>query len=250
MREDFDMGVYLPSSLTFHPKRMLFSTWVGHLPFGYDLVGALRPTVVVELGTQAGLSYFCFCQAVREHGLSAHTYAVDTWEGDLHTDRYDEKVYEQVVAHNAEHYADFSTLYRMLFDEALERFPESSIDLLHIDGYHTYEAVRGDFEKWYPKVKPGGIVLFHDIAARLLDFGAWRFWSEISKEHEAFAFRHAFGLGVLRKPGPTPPSPLLDFLFSKDDSERERLRAFYVHASEYQELARKKARLDRDKRLA
>ena len=67
----------------------------------------------------------------------------------------------------------------MLFDEALGHFTDGSLDLVHIDGYHTYEAVSGDFEKWYPKVKPGGIVIFHDIAARLLDFGAWRFWSEV-----------------------------------------------------------------------
>jgi hypothetical protein len=250
------MNIYLPSSLRFIPKRMVFSTWVDHLPFGYDLVGALRPEVIVELGTQSGLSYFCMCQSVREHGLSTRTYAVDTWKGDLHTDPYDREIYDQVVAHNAEHYADFSTLLPMLFDEALEHFSGASIDLVHIDGYHTYEAVRGDFEKWYPKVKPGGIVLFHDIAARLRDFGAWRFWTEASREHETFAFRHGFGLGVLRKPGPTAAAPLVDFLFSTDERVHERLRAFYVHAAEYQELERKRERLEvvrqavRERRLA
>ena len=143
----------------------------------------------------------------------------------------------------------------MLFEEALPHFEDESIDLLHIDGFHTYEAVRGDFESWYPKVKPGGIVIFHDVAARLKDFGAWRFWAEISETHqphETFAFRHGFGLGVLRKPGPTPAAPLFDFLFSKDPRVQERLRGFYVHAAEYQELERKMARLEtiRARRLA
>jgi len=32
------MTVYLPASLGFHPKQMVFSTWVGHLPFGYDII--------------------------------------------------------------------------------------------------------------------------------------------------------------------------------------------------------------------
>ena len=242
------MGVYLPRSLEFMPKHMVFSTWVDHLAFGYDLVGALRPQVIVELGTHGGLSYFCFCQAVRDHGLSTRAYAVDTWKGDQHTDLYDEKVYEQVSAHNAEHYANFSTLLRMLFDEALSRFDNASVDLIHIDGYHTYEAVKGDFERWYPKLSPGGIMIFHDIAARLLDFGAWRFWKELAEQHETFAFRHGFGLGVLRKPGPTPSAPLFEFLFSKDEAVRERLRAFYVHAAEFQEHARKYERLEVMKR--
>lgn len=238
------MGIYLPKSRSFMAKHMVFSTWVDHLPFAYDLVGALRPDVLVELGTQAGLSYFCFCQAAREHGLATRTFAVDTWRGDAHTDAYDEKIYEQVAAHHAAHYADTSTLLRMLFEEALGRFADESIDLLHIDGYHTYEAVRGDFEAWYPKVRPGGIVVFHDVAARLMDFGAWRFWAETTEKYETFSFRHGFGLGVLRKPGPTRADPLFDLLFSKDERTEERLRALYVHLAEHQELERKNERLE------
>jgi len=238
------MSVYLPESLSVMPRRMVFSTWVDHLPFGYDLVTALRPRVLVELGTQAGLSYFCFCQAVLDHGLSTRAYAVDTWRGDDHTDPYGPEVYEQVAAHNAEHYAGFSTLLPVLFDEALARFEDESIDMLHIDGYHTYDAVRGDFERWYPKVAPGGIVLFHDVAARLRDFGAWRFWAEMEREHDVFSFRHGFGLGVVRKPGATRAAPLFEHMFSKDEAVRARLRAFYVHAAEHQELERKKQRLE------
>src|SRR5215471_3372940 len=126
------MGIYLPKSRAFVAKHMVFSTWVDHLPFGYELVDALRPEMLVELGTQAGLSYFCFCQAAREHGLSTRTFAVDTWRGDEHTQAYDEKIYEQVAAQNA-NYADTSTLLRMLFEEALGQFADESIDLLHID---------------------------------------------------------------------------------------------------------------------
>lgn len=241
------MTLYLPPSFGFLPKRMHFSTWVDHLPFGYDLVAATRPGTIVELGTQSGVSYFCLCQSARENGVSTRAFAVDTWEGDAHTSAYDDRIWQEVKRHNDENYADFSTLLRMRFEEAVLSFEPESIDLLHIDGYHTYEAVRGDFELWYPKVRPGGIVLFHDIAARLLDFGAWRFWQELMGTHETFWFKHGFGLGVLRKPGPrgaADDSALLRFVFSKDLATEERLRAFYVHAAEDQELRRKKRRLD------
>lgn len=239
------MRPFFPPSFDFLPRRMAFSTWVDHLPFGYDLVAERRPEMLVELGTQTGVSYFCFCQSARENQVPMRAFAVDTWEGDSHTKAYDDEIWQAVKAHNDEHYADFSTLLRMRFEQAVLDFPDGSIDLLHIDGYHTYEAVRGDFELWYPKVKPGGIILFHDIAARLQDFGAWRFWHELTEEHRTFWFKHGFGLGVLEKPGSErEEGPLVTFLFSEDPEARARLRAFYVHAAEDQEYRRKKRRLE------
>lgn len=237
--------IYFPPSLRgFVNKFTVFSTWVDHMPFAYDLVHELRPSIIVELGTQAGMSYFTFCQAVAEHGVPARCYAVDTWAGDEHTGAYDDSVYGKVAEHNAANYAAFSELLRMRFEEAIHRFEPESIDLLHIDGFHTYDAVRADFESWYPKVMPGGIVLFHDIAARMMDFGAWKYWDELTKAHTTFTFRHGFGLGVLRKPGNARSGPLQDFLFSGDAETETRLRALYVHAAKHLDMARNCASLE------
>jgi predicted O-methyltransferase YrrM len=37
------------------------------------------------------------------------------------------------------------------------------IELLFVDGAHEYEAVRLDFELWFPKLIPGGTIAFHDV---------------------------------------------------------------------------------------
>ncbi len=226
--------IYFPPSLKyFDPKRFVISTWIDHIPFGYDLIAAVKPKLLVELGTYNGLSYFTFCQSMVDHQIDGLCYAVDTWEGDAHTSAYDASVYKDVNQFNREHFRGFSYLMRMRFDEALSHFSDDSIDLLHIDGCHTYEAVKADFTAWYPKVKPGGIIVMHDIAARLMDFGVWKFWEEISCQYPVFAFNHGYGLGVLHKPGPDlPDHPLLSALFG-GDTDHESLRAFYVHAGRY-----------------
>ena len=39
---------------------------------------------------------------------------------------------------------------------------EWPINILFVDGVHTYEGVRGDIENMVPHVVPGGVVIFHD----------------------------------------------------------------------------------------
>ncbi|GAB5452696.1 MAG: class I SAM-dependent methyltransferase [Halioglobus sp.] len=219
---------------------MVFSTWVDHLCFAYDLVEALRPKIIVELGVYNGLSFFTFCQSMMENGIDGVAYGVDCWEGDEHTDAYDDSIYNDVSEHARAYYRGMTYLMRMYFNEALQHFEEDSVDLLHIDGLHTYDAVSEDFSNWYPKVKPGGVILFHDVMARIKDFGAWKFFDELEQQHEdIFKFNHGFGLGVLRKPGGERSSnQLLELLFSKDPETERLLRQIYVHSSLFLESRR------------
>ena len=184
-------------SMFWVPDRLAPSAWFEHVPFAFWLVDVFRPATIVELGTHNGVSYSALCQAVKSLGLPARCYAVDTWKGDEHAGFYSEEVYGDLAAFHGQHYGAFSRLVRSTFDEALPHFEDQSIDLLHIDGLHTYEAVRHDFDSWLPKLSPAGIVIFHDTNVRENNFGVFRLWSEIASGHLHFNFLHGHGLGVL-----------------------------------------------------
>ena len=204
-------------------------SWTGHLTFANDLIAALRPHLIVELGTHWGEAYFTFCQSVEEQQLPCLCYAVDHWEGDNHAGRYGEEVFDEVSQYNDRYYRQFSYLLRRSFDEALSQFEDGSIDLLHIDGLHTYDAVAHDFRSWLPKVSQRGIILLHDISPRHEDFAVWRLWDEIKAEFpDTFEFHHSWGLGVVAKPGIDRSSPLMELLFDGSESAREDLRRHYV----------------------
>lgn len=51
---------------------------------------------------------------------------------------------------------------------AARSFPDSSVDCIFIDGDHTFRGVREDIRSWYPKVKPGGFLLFDDYSFNFL----------------------------------------------------------------------------------
>lgn len=203
------------------------TAWAGHSAFGYDLVRFVRPQLLVELGTHGGYSYYTFCHAAKDFGTGAHCHAVDTWQGDEHTGAYGEDVFSFVQKYNADHFASFSTLQKMTFDEAAGLFEAGSIDVLHIDGLHTYEAVKHDWEMWLPKMRPGGIVLFHDIMPRVRGFGVWQLWAELSAKYPTCEFAQSSGLGVLCIGHVPADNPFLQLLFNGSAAERSVLDLYY-----------------------
>jgi hypothetical protein len=172
------------------------SAWVGHVPAMKFLIAIQQPDIFVELGTHHGLSYFSACEEIKRTNLRTKSYAVDNWQGDKHAGFYDETVFEAVNEENSK-YTSFSTLLRMDFAEAVTYFEDLTIDLLHIDGEHTYDAVSRDFNSWLPKMKPNGVILLHDIHVRREDFGVYKFWAELKAKYQTLEFTNSYGLGVL-----------------------------------------------------
>ncbi|WP_188052248.1 glycoside hydrolase family 99-like domain-containing protein [Aureimonas fodinaquatilis] len=198
-----------------YPERLVpYEHWVGHIPFAYWLVKVLQPRRLVELGTHRGNSYCAMCQAVSALQLDTVATAVDTWHGDVHM-QVEEGLFEELSTYHDPRYGAFSTLLRAMFDEARACFSDSSIDLLHIDGTHTYDAVRKDFETWRSTLTDRGVVLFHDIEARQNNFGVWKLWEELSRDHPSFSFKHSFGLGVLGVGNNLPPELVTLFEMAK-----------------------------------
>ena len=179
------------------PELLAQSHWAEHVPFAMWIISVLRPRSFVELGTFRGMSYCGFCQSIKRLGLPTRAFAVNTWQGDPHNGVIGPEILEELRGHHDPRYGTFSSLLEMTFDEAAQRFENGEIDLLHIDGYHTYEAVRHDYETWRPKLSDRGVIIFHDVVEHMRDFGVWRFWDETRTQYPSFEFHHQHGLGVL-----------------------------------------------------
>ena len=63
---------------------------------------------------------------------------------------------------------------------------DKKVDFLFIDGDHTYEGVKRDFNMYSSLVKEGGIIAFHDIVEHdpRSSCKVNKFWNELKNDHE------------------------------------------------------------------
>lgn len=199
-----DIAQAFPWAERLSPRLLKSPWWIGHIPFAFELIGRQRPRILVELGTYSGSSFAAFCQAAEACGAGTRCYGIDLWEGDIHMGRFDEELFLEISGYLAANHPQTAILVRKDFNEAVAGFADGSVDFLHIDGTHTYEAVANDFRTWLPKMSDRGVVLFHDINVTMENvgepakhFGVRRFFDETRVAYPHFEFEHCYGLGVL-----------------------------------------------------
>lgn len=170
-----------------------------------DMVRATGPKNILEIGTARGGTLFAWCRLAERRVIS-----IDL-PGGRHGGGYiaaRQKLYELFCRDRS------GVRLKLLRDdsksprvrEQVETFlAGEKLQLLFIDGDHTYEGVKRDFELWAGLVEKGGLVAFHDIADHRERFGVdvARFWSEVRERFPHCEYVHDqdqgwAGIGVLR----------------------------------------------------
>ena len=224
--EQLSLNLDLVSLLHKKPDHLTQTTsWHGHLPFARWVAAITKPKLFVELGVHEGDSYCTFCETIRELGIGTRCVGIDAWEGDHQAGFYGDQILKRLKTYHDPSFGSFSTLSKKWFADAVPDFEDGSIDLLHIDGLHTFDAVKADFYNFLPKMSNKGVVLFHDITVRHGDFGVWAFWEEITKNYPSFQFEHSHGLGVLAV-GDTPPDAI-SWLTNAEKKEQHTIQQLF-----------------------
>lgn len=129
------------------------------------LFAELKFTRGVEIGTDQGQYAEVLCKTIPALEL----FCIDPWKAEAYEPGYQpesfekqeyfDKRYEEAKAR----VKDFSCkLIRKTSMEALDSFPDNSLDFVYIDGNHDFLNVTQDMHFWYKKLRKGGILSGHD----------------------------------------------------------------------------------------
>lgn len=108
--------------------------------------------VIVEIGCEFGMSTGAFCSAAKK---TVSITSVDLFPGDM-IDVHRKNLKEAGYDGRSKRISGDSATVGLTWDKP--------IDLLFVDGDHTYEGVLADMNAWLHHVKVGGVVIFHDCA--------------------------------------------------------------------------------------
>jgi predicted O-methyltransferase YrrM len=164
-----------------------------------NIARKINPKVTLEIGTFKGSTLLGWSQITRDKVVS-----IDLPEG------YSPK--------KEKFYKSFSRLSNKpeilplrsnsQSPETLQKVREfignAPIDILFIDGDHTYNGVKRDYELWSPLVRKGGVIFFHDILENpnYPSYGSPVFWQELKKKYRCEELienrqQQEMGIGVL-----------------------------------------------------
>jgi predicted O-methyltransferase YrrM len=172
----------------------------------YGLVRSMKPDVCVEIGSARGKSACFIGLALRRNG-KGKLYAIDphsptNWNDTQSTDTF------AIINENLRSagVADHVEIVRQTSADARARITQP-VDLLFIDGDHSYEGVKADWDLFSPLVSPFGVVVFHDTLWDLApdaklgrhDMGVPRFVEELrSAGYQAITINRDFGVTMIQ----------------------------------------------------
>lgn len=152
------------------------------------------PKTVVEIGTAKGGTFFALCQTASS---DATIVSIDLPGGPFGGgyERKDQKIFKSYGKRNQNlHFIRKDSHLESTKRELVKLLGEKKIDLLLIDGDHSYVGAKKDWELYSPLVEENGLIALHDILfhPKVPECQVDRVWSEINDrfKYEEFIDRN------------------------------------------------------------
>jgi len=163
-----------------------------------------KPQTILEIGTSNGGSLYLFCKVATS---DATIISIDLSDGEFGGELYPNwkiPFYQSFKEPNQKLYLIRENSHDQKAINLTKNFlQEKKFDLIFIDGDHTYEGVKKDFEMYSSLLNEDGIIVFHDINKTIKEnVGVPKLWNEIKSNHPSIEIIDVngadnYGLGII-----------------------------------------------------
>jgi cephalosporin hydroxylase len=199
LMQEFRRCAKVPESIAFTERHGLSSCQKAYeISAALDLINEIKPQILCEIGTSYGGTSLLFSRFIPSLKLMICL--------DLYV-KNKAKLRLLKPSSLALHFCEASSHSKGMLHSVEKILSDRPIDVLFIDGDHRYEGVKQDFEDYSRLVRPGGIILLHDIVQEKPGGKEWaggvpQFWREIKDKFEYREIiedhdQNAYGIGVL-----------------------------------------------------
>lgn len=167
-----------------------------HVPFYFWLINTCRPRLLVASGPSHGLAYAALCEAAARAKLNGRCYAVGApaRNGDSECAEDAIRAFNEF---NQRHYARFSKVLNFDESDALKHFDDSTVDLLHLHGFHSQRALGEQFDAWRPKLSQRAVVILEGTKSCGEDSRDSPLLDDGTPKLPGFEFTHDRGLRLI-----------------------------------------------------
>ncbi len=184
----------------------------------HDVIAALRPRVVVDLGAGRRSTWLTLCQAMEENGVAGACFAVDEWT--------DAQEWASVRQDAARRGGPHARLIRADPASAAAEFAEGSVGILHLGTAPDEDA----FAAWVSRIEPGGVILVEGILPGSGSAEARTFWQKLRRDFaQCFELPAGEGVGMVQIGQGASTGTFVDGFFGP---ESEFLTHYYVLLTE------------------
>ncbi len=159
-----------------------------------ETIGKMRPRAVAEIGVWKGASTIVMARELQRLGIDGVVFAIDSWLGSVEHwiephyfaslnmvhgyPALQRKFMANMLAHDVQDVVvplplDSINAANLLAHHGI------SLDMIHLDAGHDVRSVTADLAEWWPRLKPGGVLIGDDYHAE-------HHWPGVKQAFDAF----------------------------------------------------------------
>lgn len=173
----------------------------------YGLIRQQKPRQLLCVGSRYGFIPAVMAQACKDNGIGIVDF-VDAGYGEEDEQHWTGKAYWK-SKQGLECFKNFDLeqhikLFIQTTKVYAQKHSKKTYDYIYIDGDHSYQGAKLDYQLFWPRLKRGGFMLFHDISVEGKlpegEYGVGTLFSEIKQNQPHLMIKFVIsGLGILQK---------------------------------------------------